>query len=721
MTTPSDTVHVLHVDDDPDFADTVATFLQRVDSRFDVATAGTADDGLDRIATEEFDCIVSDYDMPGTNGIEFLRAVRDDDPELPFILYTGKGSEAVASDAIAADVTHYMQKRAGSDHFEVLANRIRKAVEAYRSQQSLAERTRRLQTLVDNVPGIVYRASAEEGWPTERVEGECEQLTGYPASALETGDVSWNEDVFHPDDIEEVRQETRDAVATDEPFEVTYRITTADGTTKWVWERGQYVHTEIGNRPVFEGFVTDVTDRKDRKQELERYRTVVEATGDPLFSLDSEGTVVFVNEAFVALTGYDRETLIGSDASTFTTQACIERGKEVIASLYFSEADRETFEMDVLTADGDRVPCENHVALLPHEEDFQGTVAVLRDISERKQRERKLERYRTVVEASGDPVYTLSADGQFTFVNDAFLEMVHYPEDDLLGAHLSSVLRQEDQFRGQDVVRSVRDQDTDRRTSELTVVRADGTHIPCEIQITPLPTGDDESFRGTVGVIRDITERKKQERTLRQERDRLDEFASIVSHDLRNPLNVAKGRVELAREECDSEHLDDVERALGRMETLIEDLLTLAREGRQVGETSPIELDRLATVCWDTVTTADADLRVETDVTIHADGNRLQQLIENLYRNAVEHGGAGVTVTVDDLGDGFYIEDDGPGIPPAKRDAVFETGHSTAEEGNGLGLNIVAQIADAHGWDVRISEGTDGGARFEISGVEFAA
>ncbi|MFB6281060.1 MAG: response regulator, partial [Haloferacaceae archaeon] len=101
------TIRILHVDDEPDFADLAASFLERENDRFVVETATSASDGLDRLADDRFDCIVSDYDMPGRNGIEFLETVREDHPELPFVLYTGKGSEEVASDAISAGVTDY--------------------------------------------------------------------------------------------------------------------------------------------------------------------------------------------------------------------------------------------------------------------------------------------------------------------------------------------------------------------------------------------------------------------------------------------------------------------------------------------------------------------------------------------------------------------------------------------------------------------------------------
>jgi signal transduction histidine kinase len=157
------------------------------------------------------------------------------------------------------------------------------------------------------------------------------------------------------------------------------------------------------------------------------------------------------------------------------------------------------------------------------------------------------------------------------------------------------------------------------------------------------------------------------------------------------------------------------------METLIDDLLTLSRAGATIGETEAVDLADLIERCWQNVESDSAELIIEADTTIKADRSRLQQLLENLMRNAVEHGDDDVTVTVGTLSNGFYIEDDGPGIPEDNREDVFKPGYSTAEDGTGFGLSIVKQVAEAHGWNVGVTEGTDDGARFEITGIELAA
>jgi signal transduction histidine kinase len=260
-------------------------------------------------------------------------------------------------------------------------------------------------------------------------------------------------------------------------------------------------------------------------------------------------------------------------------------------------------------------------------------------------------------------------------------------------------------------------------------------------------------------------ERFRQRATARieRQRDRLERFASVVSHDLRNPLGAVRGYLDLAEETGEAEHFDRCRDGLDRMESLIDDLLALARQGDEVTEPEPVALAELADRCWSLVATGDATLRVDTDRVVDGDPGRLRQLFENLFRNAVEHGSTGsrpqaddsvehgstssraepgdsvehgstgsrpqaddavehgdpdVTVTVGDMDGGFYVADDGPGIPADERDRVFEEGYSSENDGTGFGLAIVRQVADAHGWTVAVTESADGGARFEFTGVD---
>ena len=222
-----------------------------------------------------------------------------------------------------------------------------------------------------------------------------------------------------------------------------------------------------------------------------------------------------------------------------------------------------------------------------------------------------------------------------------------------------------------------------------------------------------------VEVALDRAERSRQlrERDERLEREveRLDKFASVVSHDLRNPLSVADGHLDFARATCENpeaeSHFDRVAEAHDRMEQLVEDVLSLAREGQTVDETEPVSLESVAERGWRTVDTCEASLEVEAATTVEADPERLLTLLENLFRNAVDHAGDGVTVAVGAVDDGFSVADDGKGMDIDPEEAL-SYGVTNADDGTGFGLAIVREIAEAHGWDITVETAKGEGTRF---------
>ncbi len=457
-------VRVLHIDDEPEFAQTGAAFLEREYDGVAVETTTNPTEALDLIEQHEFDCIVADSAMSKYDGIEFLQALRKDHPDLPVIFYTGKGSEEIASTAIAEGVTDHVPKSLDSDIYPLLADRIMDAVGNRRAQDS--------------------------------------------------------------------------------------------------------------------------------------YEQIFEAIPDGIVIHDPE-TFEFVdmNRRYVDMYGYD--------------------SKED-----FLEAGFDAIHVD-------------------------------------------------------DPPYTMERAEE------------HVRNAINCGPH----------------------------TFDWPAVRKDGSEFWAEVHLSPIQlTGR----RRILAVVRDVTERVEYENELERTNERLDEFASIVSHDLRNPLTVAEGYVELMRGRYDDEDLERIARAHSRMRNLIDDMLTLTR-GEVTTDREELPLHDLARLCWENVRTEGAELVVEIEQRVLADRSRLQQLLENLFRNAVEHAGGSPTITVGQLANGFYVEDDGRGIPEDRREDIFELGYTTSDTGTGYGLNIVREVADDHGWEITVTESDDGGARFEFAGVESTA
>jgi len=224
-----DPIRVLHVDDEPDFAELTATFLEREDDRFEIETAVRVDEAMDRLATLDVDCIVSDYDMPGRNGIEFLETVRGERPKLPFLLFTGRGSEEIASRAISVGVTEYLQKEGSTDQFTVLANRIENSVRAFRAETAVSRTEDRYHNLVDTapIPIIVFDRHEEVVYSNDAAVEFFE--AGTPAE-LEGRTVT---DFLHPEDRERAMARFQRLMTEDVALpEAEFRLRTVDGAIK---------------------------------------------------------------------------------------------------------------------------------------------------------------------------------------------------------------------------------------------------------------------------------------------------------------------------------------------------------------------------------------------------------------------------------------------------------------------------------------------------------
>ncbi|AAV48050.1 HTR-like protein [Haloarcula marismortui ATCC 43049] len=1001
----ADAVRVLHVEDDPEFASMTAAFLSRADDRFDVVPATSANEGLTRLSEEPIDCVVSDFEMPGQDGIEFLESVRAIDENLPFILFTGKGSEEVASEAISAGVTDYLQKQQGTDQYTILANRIANAVEQYRSQRALDASRERLSLFIDKSPlGVIEwdesfevvqvnekgeeilrrgeSALAGKGFETlvpdsaldaveetitalqegsggyytvldiETGDGEeivCEwhnriiredgetvaifsqfqeiterrqrqqriealhdttrelmhvesreaaaelvvetarDLLGLPLSAVfladesadalrptavtdqaqaiiddhptfsegdslvwevfDSGeqrvfnDVSTHPNRYNPDtdvcselliplgdhgvliaastdaaafedasvslmrtlaaNTEEAlsrldrQQELRtlterhelalegaelgvwdwnvqtDQVTFDERwanmlgytlneldptvdtwdklihpkdrertyealnahldgeteiYECDHRLKTATGDYRWIRDIGKVVERDENGDPVRAvGIHQDVTDHKKRKQELEdtsrKLQVILDTAPTYILMKDIDSRFLFINSAARELYGIDADkSVVGlsdydilPDRIAEQTHADDQRALE----------QKETVEVEtVIPVDGtERTHLTRKTPILDDDGEPYALCVVATDITDQKQRERELARltdeYAAVFENTNDAIALVDIeepadDPTFRYVrtNEAYERQTGFDTESLTG-------QTPVEAAGPDIGRRIADHYKQCVSAGEPITFEERDLHPTgvwETQVTPI-AADGEITR-LVAISRDISDRIEYREELERQNDRLEEFASIVSHDLRNPLSVLEGSLTLARDTGNDEQFDRCYRAIDRMKELIEDLLTLAREGDTVSETEPLNLEPTALSCWHAVETSDATLEVTAESTIYADESRVRQLLENLINNAVTHGGPAVTVEVGDLDDpGFYVADDGGGIPPEKHDTVFESGYTTTDGGTGFGLAIVKEIAAAHDWSVSVTESDAGGARFEFRGV----
>ncbi|MEY7847674.1 PAS domain S-box protein [Natrarchaeobius sp. A-rgal3] len=464
---------------------------------------------------------------------------------------------------------------------------------------------------------------------------------------------------------------------------------------------------------------------------------VFEHSPDMIDVHDADGTILDVNRRFCEALGQSRSELVGR--KIWEVDQSIDPDAVLTTLAEMDVGDRLHLETRFERGDGSSFPAEVHVAKRRDGGDDR-FVVVTRDITGRKRRQRELVELENALEIvlRNVPVifFAFDEEGTFTRSQGRALERVGLEPGEAVGESVFDLYAD---------VPAIREHSERALAGEQvsTIVEVNGVTFESWYQ----PIFDGEEVTGVVGLSYDVTERERRKVKLQRQNARLDEFVSIVSHDLRNPLNVAIGAIDLLDGEgndgdvvAESASIDATEAATiaseahDRMDRLITDLLSIARDGESVDRDESVSLEAVARRCWQHVETSNAELAVETTRTVRADGGRLEQLLENLVGNAVEHGSTshaepdsstdaiehgdeGVTVTIGNLEDGFFVADDGPGIAESDRERVFDWGYTSSREGTGLGLSIVEEIAAAHGWTVDVVRSTDGGARFEITGV----
>ncbi len=741
-------MHILCVDDDVHFLDLTATFLEQKIPSATIHTATRLDEANEYLASQSVNCIVSDYEMPEQTGLEFLESVRSQYPDLPFILFTGKGSEEIASQAISAGVTDYLQKR-GTEQYDRLATRIRHAVAEYQTEHQLKERLKEL-TAIQTVSTLLSENPDYATKPLQQIVEYIPQSLQYPEQAVVQ--LSVNGDTFTSADYESPthRLTAHDVTLAGTELEFTVGYVDPAVTKR---DRDPFLPEEEELLTTILQLITAHLDRKHVVSDLQeadrRLQLILENTTAVMYLKDADGRYVFVNAEYERLFDVQNTEIVGrTDAEVHPeamADAVMENDQRVLNA-------GEPLELEEqITVDGSertylslKVPTRNNAG------DIDGVFGVSTDITERKQREQQLEDLNNIIPGllDADTVNEVAEIGVQAAHDVLGLQAcaIHLYDDEAGGlVPIASTPEIEDLVgelptfeKGDSIawrvysagspvaIDDVRD-DPDIYNPE-TALRSE-LYLPLGefgILIAGSPTLSEFDHRDDavgellathlVTALRQIEqeqELREREDALAERNERLEQFASMVSHDLRNPLSVATGRLDLYRETGDESDLDEIDQALTRTEELITDLTALARHGTTDDEHEPVSLPEIAQETWNLIDTQSATLSTEECI-VTGDRSQLKALFENLFRNAVGHGGPDVTVRVGPLENGFYVEDTGDGIDPEVRDAVFEYGYTTGYSGSGIGLTIVSRIAQAHNWTVSLTESSEGGARFEF-------
>ncbi len=721
-------VRVLFVTADSDLDRATALGNRR---RFSVRTA-SADEVLD---VGDIDCLVCTYRLADGNGLDLLADIRNEYDTLPFVLVSDEEIAGLAEKALSNGATDYVYCPP-AEGVALLAHRVRVAVD---SRDDKADESKPV-IEDDQAEGgerhdelrRIYRAleTAQEGISLLDADGRFVNVNDtyadlYGYNPDEMLGMHW--EAIYPDD--EVRKVYNDILpGVDKGGNWSGETTglRADGST--------FIEDHSLSKTAGGGLVCtirDITAEREREQLVERYRSVVEdAFGESevgVFILDSSSKVVWSNQAVTDYFGLEGITADGKEMTGLVERhlkhrvAQPEAFTERVIGVYEGNASDEVFEVHVQPEeDRDERYLQHRSQPIDSGKYAGGRLELYYDITERKRREQELHRSKERLEAAmtvgsvgtwdwniGDDEMVADAALADLFGIDpelaqdgipleTFLDSIHEGDREEAEAAIERTLETGDELEMEYRVRNA--------DGEVRWVMARGK-VEYDGDGTPVCFS---------GALSDVTERKKRE-------EKLEQFANVLSHDLRNPLAIAQMYLGEARRNGDEESFDEIEQAHTRMETMIENLLSMARGNQSSEECLPISFETVAERAWSQTETTNASLHVaEFDGQVVADSDRLQAAFENLFRNAIEHGGTDVSVRIGRLDDGFYVADSGPGIPPEKREAVLKYGYSDSN-GTGFGLGIVNEVIDAHGWGVSVTEASDGGARFEVRGVEFDA
>ncbi len=694
---------VLHVDDDREFLsrarDRLAAVagIETVPEPEPSAATDRLDDGVDLLLCGQR---VTDGD-----GRDLIGAVRETHPRLPIVVYAAERSPAVAADVLgsATDYTHKPREEAG---FAALAARIGRAVDAATDDRDrlTALNEGGLALSAAGTPAAVHEATVEAA----RATVSCDRCVLYHERA----------DVLEPVATDGTRLSEIDPRSVDEgAVGRCYRTETAvHADDASLTPGGEFVAVPVGQW----GVLAVVVDGPDALSAFDRdlVTTLGAQAGAALDRVAREQTARTYRRGLVALHDATREFMDAGSVAAAATDAV-----EVAADLLdppLCAVHRHDPEADRLNVLAQRGATES-LAAAPRAPG-EGAVG------------RAFERAEPVwVTADADSLDRVgggrAADDEYGDERD---DREHGDERDDRehgdehddGEHNDEHNNGAASDDGPTVVETP--------AGVVTAVAYPlGEHGVLTLYADEVDVLDDRD--GTLGRVlaanteavldRLVGERalRRREAQLERQNERLERFASLVSHDLRSPLEVARGNVELATlaDQDPAERLDKALTALDRADELIDDMLTFARQGKHVTEVSPVGVERVARAAWpaartETDTGASGELVCDTDCRVRADESRLRQLLENLFRNALEHNDETVSVGVHETADGFAVTDDGTGLPSLSPQELFDPGTTTSEAGTGFGLSIVREIADAHGWTVSVGESETGGARFEF-------
>jgi PAS domain S-box-containing protein len=672
-----------------------------------VPSVAAALDDLDRA-----DCVVTAASRADGSGLDLCATIREERPELPVVLLAPAGDDELARDAVRAGVSEYLPESVIDDPADVRAA-IERALDGVTEDGDAGATTdraaelARYETIIEAVDDLVF-AFDESGRFTFANEAH-ESMTGNPAEDL----IGKHPSVQVPEeDVAKTERIIRDLLADEDRTNATFEmdVIRTDGTRVPCETHIALMTDDDGAFRGTAGIVRDVSDRKEQERLFQR---LVEEANDGIV-ITSDGAIQFCNEQMAEMLGTDRERLTGESVLEFVAPADRERVDEAFWQRYDGDEAGARYEVDLLTADGERVPVEVTTSLVSYE-GSTADLGIVRDITERREREQELELYEEMLNAVPDLVYAIDEAGEFLAINEAGRELTGWDPEAVLGEHVSIGMDEADVHAGQRYVQElIADEDREKAIYEMDLYREDGEAIPAENHVALL-TDEDGTFRGSVGVVRDVTDRQRRER-------RLTVLNRALRHDLRNSMHVVLANVDLLTRAVED---DDLLARLATIRRRAEEVNSLSEKAREIEQTlgtheterRPVDLAPLLASQLRSFRERFPEATIRADLPGHAwvEATELvDTAVGNLVENSIQHSGEAPTVAVslavDEETVTVTVADDGPGIPEKERRVVQQGSETPLDHASGLGLWLVTWITRDSGGEISFEDHDDWGS-----------
>jgi PAS domain S-box-containing protein len=708
-------INILLVDDDEDALNIASTYLRRDDPTFEIATSGSAEEAMSILKEREFDVVVSDYEMPnGKSGLEFLEVVKAQSPDMPFIIFTGRGREEVAIRALNLGADSYVTK--GGDAkivYAELAHTIRSVVAHRRAKLALEESDARLRAAFEDAAiGMAIISIDQE---IIQVNNTLCEMLGFRADELVGRNL---EEIAHPDEIGQAPLKAlRILDGEKDVLSGERRFLHRDG--KWVWTRttSSLTRDSKGNPLYFVSQFQDITETKKAVEALKdsemRFRGAFDDAAIGMALIDFNSKILDCNQALCQMLGYTKDEITTMTFAEFTHPDDLDKVPRIIDGKFENGKSAVQLEKRYLHKSGHTVYTFVSSSIEYNEYgDPIYFISQFQDVTEQRLARDALAtseaNYRNLVENSLQN-YAIIQDGRYVYVNQPFANTLGLARDEILSLTAEEVwkhvhpddvglLRQRD-GQLQETAQAI-------PKSEFRYIRPNGEVRWVEGFIQPT---EYDGRPATQIVEIDITERKSADDALRsnqeilsRQKEELSDFAAVMSHDLRQSLHNALLFAELLQDEYSQEHISGIMDMITSAQEILKKSLALAEAGRVIGEVEEVDLGKLVDEVANREVNEPTAVCHDTLPVILCDRLKMAQILSNLFRNAVEHGEA-KHIEIETRREKNQLEllvtNDGHPIPEKLREKVFKA-QASSVEGRGLGLMIVSKLVDAHGWKI---------------------